>query len=48
MIKALAGIAVVTCGASALNQAMERKADRLMHRTKTAPWRRAASASPTD
>jgi len=37
MIKALAGIAVVTCGASALNQAMERKADRLMHRTQNRP-----------
>jgi len=37
MIKALAGIAVVTCGASALNQALERKTDRLMHRTENRP-----------
>ncbi|MGA1981118.1 MAG: heme o synthase [Acidobacteriaceae bacterium] len=37
MVKALAGIAVVTCGASALNQALERKTDRLMHRTKNRP-----------
>jgi len=33
MVKALAGIAVVTCGASALNQVLERKTDRLMLRT---------------
>jgi heme o synthase len=37
MVKALAGIAVVTCGASALNQALERKTDRLMRRTKNRP-----------
>ncbi len=37
MVKALAGIAVVTCGASALNQALERKTDRLMHRTSNRP-----------
>jgi protoheme IX farnesyltransferase len=37
MVKALAGIAVVTCGASALNQALERKTDRLMERTFNRP-----------
>jgi protoheme IX farnesyltransferase len=37
MLKALGGIAVVTCGASALNQALERKTDRLMLRTKSRP-----------
>ena len=37
MVKALAGIAVVTCGASALNQAMERRTDRLQHRTSDRP-----------
>jgi protoheme IX farnesyltransferase len=37
MVKALAGIAVVTCGASALNQAMERRTDRLQHRTENRP-----------
>jgi protoheme IX farnesyltransferase len=37
MVKALAGTAVVTCGASALNQALERKTDRLMHRTQNRP-----------
>ena len=37
MIQALAGIAVVTCGASALNQALERKTDRLMVRTRNRP-----------
>lgn len=37
MVKALLGIAVVTCGASALNQALERKTDRLMHRTENRP-----------
>jgi protoheme IX farnesyltransferase len=37
MVKALVGIAVVTCGASALNQALERKTDRLMHRTRNRP-----------
>ena len=37
MLEALAGIAVVTCGASALNQALERKTDRLMRRTEDRP-----------
>jgi len=37
MVKALAGIAVVTCGASALNQALERRTDRLMLRTQNRP-----------
>jgi len=37
MIKALGGIAVVTCGASALNKALERSTDRLMHRTENRP-----------
>ena len=37
LIKALAGIAAVTCGASALNQALERRTDRLMHRTEDRP-----------
>jgi len=37
MIKAMGGIAVVTCGASALNQALERKTDRLMLRTQNRP-----------
>jgi len=37
MLKALAGIAVVTCGASALNQVLERKTDRLMRRTRNRP-----------
>jgi protoheme IX farnesyltransferase len=36
-IKALVGIAVVTCGSSALNQALERKTDRLMRRTADRP-----------
>jgi protoheme IX farnesyltransferase len=36
-IKALGGIAVVTCGASALNQALERRTDRLMLRTRNRP-----------
>jgi heme o synthase len=36
-IKALLGIAVVTCGSSALNQALERKTDRLMRRTADRP-----------
>jgi heme o synthase len=35
--KALLGIAVVTCGSSALNQALERKTDRLMRRTADRP-----------
>ena len=37
MVKALVGIAVVTCGSSALNQALERKTDRLMRRTRNRP-----------
>jgi protoheme IX farnesyltransferase len=37
MVKALAGISVVTCGASALNQALERRTDRLMRRTMNRP-----------
>jgi protoheme IX farnesyltransferase len=37
MIKAIGGIAVVTCGASALNQVLERKTDRLMRRTRNRP-----------
>jgi protoheme IX farnesyltransferase len=37
MIKALLGISVVTCGASALNQALERRTDRLMRRTMNRP-----------
>jgi protoheme IX farnesyltransferase len=36
-IQALVGIAVVTCGSSALNQALERKTDRLMRRTADRP-----------
>jgi protoheme IX farnesyltransferase len=35
--KALLAIAVVTCGSSALNQALERKSDALMHRTADRP-----------
>ena len=34
---ALLGVAVVTCGSSALNQALERRIDRLMHRTADRP-----------
>jgi protoheme IX farnesyltransferase len=37
LIEALAGIAVVTCGSSALNQALERKTDALMRRTADRP-----------
>jgi protoheme IX farnesyltransferase len=37
MVKALAGIAVVTCGSSALNQALERKTDLLQRRTLNRP-----------
>ena len=37
LLKALAGIAAVTCGASALNQALERTTDRLMRRTGDRP-----------
>jgi heme o synthase len=37
LVKALFGIAVVTCGASALNQALERTTDRLMRRTRNRP-----------
>ena len=36
-IKALLGITAVTCGSSALNQVLERKTDRLMHRTQDRP-----------
>jgi protoheme IX farnesyltransferase len=36
-VEALAGIATVTCGASALNQALERRTDRLQHRTADRP-----------
>jgi protoheme IX farnesyltransferase len=36
-IQALIGIAIVTCGSSALNQALERKTDRLMRRTADRP-----------
>jgi len=36
-VKALAGITAVTCGSSALNQVLERKTDRLMHRTQDRP-----------
>jgi heme o synthase len=36
-LKALVAIAVVTCGSSALNQAIERKSDALMHRTADRP-----------
>ena len=34
---ALAGIATVTCGSSALNQALERRSDARMHRTSSRP-----------
>ena len=37
LFKALAGIAVVTCGSSALNQVIERRTDRLMRRTSNRP-----------
>ena len=37
LLKTLAGIAVVTCGSSALNQALERKTDSLMRRTANRP-----------
>lgn len=37
MLKAMAGIAVVTAGSSALNQAMERRTDALMRRTASRP-----------
>jgi protoheme IX farnesyltransferase len=37
LIQALVGIAVVTCGSSALNQALERKTDLLMRRTANRP-----------
>ena len=37
MFKALAAIAIVTCGSSALNQALERNTDRLMRRTLNRP-----------
>jgi protoheme IX farnesyltransferase len=37
MVEAIGGIAVVTCGASALNQVLERKTDRMMRRTQNRP-----------
>lgn len=37
LVQALAGIAVVTCGSSALNQALERRTDALMRRTCNRP-----------
>lgn len=37
MIKAIGGIAVVTCGSAALNQVLERRTDRLMRRTDDRP-----------
>ena len=37
LFQALAGIAVVTCGSSALNQALERRTDALMRRTSNRP-----------
>jgi protoheme IX farnesyltransferase len=37
LLQALFGIAVVTCGSSALNQALERKSDSLMRRTADRP-----------
>ena len=37
LIRALAGIAVVTCGSSALNQALERRTDAHMRRTSNRP-----------
>lgn len=36
-VQAMAGIAVVTCGSSVLNQALERKTDTLMRRTASRP-----------
>lgn len=36
-VQALLGITAVTCGSSALNQVLERKTDRLMHRTQDRP-----------
>ncbi len=36
-LQALAGIAIVTCGSSVLNQALERKTDTLMRRTANRP-----------
>jgi heme o synthase len=37
LLQALGGIAVVTCGSSALNQVLERKTDHLMRRTASRP-----------
>ncbi|MBW4028019.1 MAG: protoheme IX farnesyltransferase [Acidobacteria bacterium] len=37
MVEAMVGIAVVTCGSSALNQALERRTDTLMRRTADRP-----------
>jgi protoheme IX farnesyltransferase len=36
-LQAILGIAIVTCGSSALNQALERRSDSLMHRTADRP-----------
>ena len=37
MVKAIFGIAIVTCGSSALNQVLERTTDRMMLRTRNRP-----------
>ncbi|HEY0163067.1 MAG TPA: heme o synthase [Edaphobacter sp.] len=37
LIEAMAGIAIVTCGSSVLNQALERRTDALMRRTSNRP-----------
>jgi len=37
LLHALSGIAIVSCGASALNQVLERHIDALMHRTRNRP-----------
>jgi heme o synthase len=37
LVQALAGIAVVTCGSSALNQVLERRSDACMRRTRNRP-----------
>ncbi len=43
-VQALFGIAVVTCGSGALNQALERRTDRLMRRTANRPMAHARVA----